>query len=799
MERGTYQQAAKALVAQMTVVEAASMLLHQAPAIDRLGILEYNWWNEGLHGVARAGTATVYPQSIGLAATFDPELLRETADQIATETRAKYNAAQAQGDWDQYKGLTLWAPNINIFRDPRWGRGHETYGEDPCLTAMLSDAFIRGLQGDGQHLKTAACAKHFAVHSGPEALRHCFDAVVSEKDLQETYLPAFQSAVQNAQVEAVMGGYNKINGEPACCNERLLVQLLRQEWGFQGHVVSDCFAVKNFHEEHHFTETPAQSASLAVRRGCDLNCGCTYEHLLEGLEQGLITEEEIRTSAERVMTTRLKLGMFDPNCEFNTIPYTAVGQRSHRDMALKAAEESMVLLKNNGILPLDRKNIHTLAVIGPNAYSQVALHANYHGDSDHYITNLEGIRKVAGESIRVLYSKGCDLFRLADDPLCKPGRLHSEAVAAASCADAVILCLGLDETLEGEQGDAGNAFASGDKKNLLLPQSQRELAQKILATGKPVIIAINGGSPLDLSAYEEKAAAIVQCWYPGQSGGEALGNILFGKVNPSGKLPISFCYDAHPIPDFTDYRMAGRTYKFLTTAPWYPFGYGLSYSKFDCRDTALNGTELTVTVDNLGPYDGEQVLQCYARFEGKAFEKPRCQLAAVQRIHLATGESKKLQLQVPRKALESVLKDGSRKLLDGDYTLFVGFSQPDQRSMALTGQKPQAIRLQICNEEIRTATPVEYEPLTYADNTCYAAKLEVGSSYGLHSLVRALMENSATANILTEIFPHIFAGPMAGTLSKLNIALQDLVNALGDKIDPQKLSELEMRLKGVKE
>lgn len=798
MDRSRYQQAAKKLVARMTVEEAASMLLHQAPAVERLGIPAYNWWNEGLHGVARAGTATVYPQSIGLAATFDPDLLWAAADQIATEARAKYNAAQAQGDKDQYKGLTLWAPNINIFRDPRWGRGHETYGEDPYLTASLSDAFIQGLQGDGEYLKTAACAKHFAVHSGPEALRHHFDAVVTEKDLQETYLPAFRSVVQNAQVEAVMGGYNKINGEPACCHERLLGKLLREEWGFQGHVVSDCFAVKNFHEEHHYTETPAQSASLAVRRGCDLNCGCTYEHLLEGLEQGLITEEEIRTSAQRVMATRFALGMFDPACEFNQIPYTAVGQPAHRETARKAAEESMVLLKNDGILPLDRERIHTLAMIGPNAYSQAVLHANYHGDSDCYITNLEGIRNAAGKGVRVLYSKGCDLFRLADDPLCKPGRLHSEALAAANCADAVILCLGLDETLEGEQGDAGNAFASGDKKDLLLPPPQRELVRKILGTGKPVILCINSGSPLDLSAYEEKSAAIVQCWYPGQSGGEALGRLLFGEANPSGKLPVTFYYDRQPIPDFTDYRMAGRTYKFVEAAPWYPFGYGLSYSRFICRGVSLNGLELTATVENQGPYDGAQVLQCYARYEGDAFEKPRCGLAGFRRVWLTKGANETVRLQIPQKALESVGEDGGRTLPDGEYTLFVGFSQPDERSVALTGQKPQAIGLRVHNGVAIVEGPKDYAPLRYADSACYAAEIVEGGGFGLHSLVSELLADSAAADVLTELFPHIFAGPMGESLKKLNISVQDLANAVGDKMETQKLSELETRLKRVK-
>ncbi|MCD7858968.1 MAG: glycoside hydrolase family 3 C-terminal domain-containing protein [Firmicutes bacterium] len=724
MDRANNQRLAAELVARMSVEEAASMLLYDSPAVERLGIPAYNWWSEGLHGVARAGTATVYPQAIGLAASFDADMVHQVADQIATEARAKYNVARAQGDTDQYKGLTFWSPNINIFRDPRWGRGQETYGEDPCLTAALGKAYITGMQGDGKYLKAAACAKHFAVHSGPEALRYRFDAVVSEKDMQETYLPAFRCAVQEAGVEAVVGAYNAVNGEPACCSERLLVRLLRHEWGFEGHVVSDCGAIKNIHEAHHYTASPAESASLAVRRGCDLNCGCTYEHLLEGLRQGLITEQEIRTSAERLLATRFALGMFDPSCEWNRVPYTAVGQRTHRDTARRAAEESIVLLKNAGILPLRRQELQTIAVIGPNAYSHVALYANYHGDSDSYITDLEGIRKAAGEGIRVLYSQGCDIFRAVDDRLCKPGRLYSEAVAAASCSDAVILCLGLDASMEGEQGDASNSSASGDKTDLLLPEPQRILAQKILALGKPVIVCIHSGSPLDLSAFEEKTAAILQCWYPGQSGGEALGRILFGEVNPSGKLPVSFYYDSQPLPDFGDYRMAGRSYKFVHAAPWYPFGFGLSYSRFRCHAAAGSGWEISATVENSGAFDGAQVLQCYTCYLGEAFEKPRCQLIAFRRVFLKAGRSCELCIPVSASALETVLGDGSRRLLDGEYLIFLGFSQPDERSVALMGQKPQAIRWRIGGGEILAAEPADYEPLAYADRACYALRDE---------------------------------------------------------------------------
>lgn len=703
--RSIYRKSAENLVAKMTVQEAASQLLHHAPAIERLGIPEYNWWNEALHGVARAGTATVFPQAIGMAATFDPAFLKKEAEIIAEEARAKYNAAQAEGDTDIYKGLTCWSPNINIFRDPRWGRGHETYGEDPFLTGKMGKAFIEGLQGDGKYLKVASCAKHLAVHSGPEALRHEFDAVVSEKDLRETYLPAFEVAVKEANVEAVMGAYNRVNGEPACANEHLLVDILRGEWDFHGHVVSDCWAVKNFHEEHHFTSRPAESASIAVRRGCDLNCGCTYENLLAGLQEGLITEEEIRESAVRVMTTRYALGMFDENCEYNKIPYSVVGQKSHREMALKAAEESIVLLKNDGILPLNKENIHNVAVIGPNAYSTSALYANYHGDSDEYMANLEGIRKFVGEDIRVFYSKGCDLFEKSWESMSQITRMFSETVAVAKCSDVVVLCVGLDETLEGEQGDASNSDASGDKKNLLLPKSQQLLIEKIIGLGKPVILVINSGSSLDLSAYEPKVSAIVQAWYSGQRGGDALANILFGKTNPSGKLPVTFYYNVQPLPDFTDYHMAGRTYKFIKEAPWYPFGYGLSYSKFSYDNLQVSveedGLQVCVNVTNTSQRDGAEITQCYLRQEDEAFEKPHHKLVGFKRTVIAANETKNISIYIPRKELETVQRDGRRICMDGNYMLFVGTCQPEERSVALTKEKPLAIQLSIVGGHVQ--------------------------------------------------------------------------------------------------
>ena len=509
MNRNLAREKAQALVAKMTVEEAASQLRYDAPAIEHLGIPAYNWWNEALHGVARAGTATSFPQAIGIAAAFDPELVRELGDVAATEGRAKYNASAAHGDRDIYKGLTFWSPNVNIFRDPRWGRGHETYGEDPCLTGELGKAYVRGLQGEGETMKSAACAKHFAVHSGPEALRHHFNAVASAKDMAETYLPAFRDLVVDAGVEAVMGAYNRTNGEPCCGSKSLIVDLLRGEWGFEGHFVSDCWAIRDFHEHHQVTDTPEESAALALENGCDVNCGNTYIYMMKAYEKGLVTEAQIRQAAVRLFTTRYLLGIMEGS-EYDQIPYTAVECREHIAKAREASEKCCVLLKNDGMLPFDKEKIKTLAVIGPNANSRQALIGNYHGTSSRYVTVLEGIQDEAGDDVRVLYAQGSHLFRNREENLGQPDDRIAEAVAAAELSDAVVLVVGLDETLEGEEGDTGNAAASGDKLDLLLPESQRKLMDAVLAVGKPTTIVLMAGSAIDLgdagdtSAYENK-------------------------------------------------------------------------------------------------------------------------------------------------------------------------------------------------------------------------------------------------------------------------------------------------------
>ena len=694
MNREEARKKAEALVAQMDVLEAASQLRYDAPAIERLGIPAYNWWNEALHGVARAGTATSFPQAIALAAAFDPELLQRLGDVAATEGRAKYNEAAAQGDRDIYKGLTFWSPNINIFRDPRWGRGHETYGEDPHLTTQLGKAYIHGLQGDGEYLKSAACAKHFAVHSGPEALRHSFNVDVDPKDLWETYLPAFEAAVKEADVESVMGAYNAVNGEPCCGSTLLLKEILREKWGFEGHVVSDCWAVRDFHENHKVTDSPSESTAMALKAGTDLNCGCTYRCLITALAEKRVTEEEIRQSAVRLFTTRYLLGIMGEHTEYDCIPYTAVECKEHLAAAREAAEKSIVLLKNNGILPLNRQDYPTIGVIGPNADSRVALIGNYHGTSSRYITVLEGIQDAVGEEGRVLYSQGCHLFKDRVEPLAQENDRLSEALTVARNSDVTVLVLGLDETLEGEEGDTGNADASGDKQSLLLPEPQRILAEAVLDTGKPVILCVMAGSALDVSRYEGRAAAVLQLWYPGARGGRTVADILFGKVSPSGKLPVTFYYNSalEQMPPFTDYTMRERTYRYYTGKPLYPFGYGLTYG--DTRATAVTADRAAarVTVRNDGADTGD-VIQLYIRDNGSADAPVNPVLCGFQRVFLKQGQELEVEIPIDPNAFTVVNARGERIDGSGSWTLYAGFGQPNSRTEELTGKACVSCRI----------------------------------------------------------------------------------------------------------
>lgn len=690
MDRNEARRQAEALVNQMTLPEKASQLRYDAPAIPRLNIPAYNWWGEALHGVARAGTATVFPQAIGLAATFDGDLVERVAEVIATEARAKYNAQSAHEDRDIYKGLTFWSPNVNVFRDPRWGRGQETYGEDPYLTSRLGVRFVRGLQGSGKYLKTAACAKHYAVHSGPESLRHEFDAVVSKKDMAETYLPAFQALVREADVESVMGAYNRVNGEPACGSKTLLSNILREAWGFEGHVVSDCWAIRDFHTRHMVTKTAPESAALAIQNGCDLNCGITYLHLLEAVQEGLVTEEQITRSAVRVMTTRFMLGLFDPDCEYNEIDPLTNDCDTHAEMALTAAQKSMVLLKNDGLLPLSLDKLSTIAVIGPNANRHACLEGNYNGISSRYVTFLEGIRAACDpEKVRVLYGEGCHLFKDRVSDLSGPDDRIAEAVSLAERADVAVLYLGLDPTLEGEEGDTGNQFFSGDKKDLELPDSQRRLLSAVIATGKPVVTVIAAGSALRV----EEGNAVLMAWYPGQAGGTALANILFGVVSPSGRLPVTFYDGVDELPDFCDYKMEGHTYRYFLGKTLYPFGYGLSFAHFQYSDAAFADGKLSATVQNAGGILAEEIVQAYIKPEGSMFAPPNASLCGFARVTLNPGEVKRVEIPIAREAFCTVNDEGVWEQDAHMFTLYIGGSQPDARSEELTGSKPIAVKV----------------------------------------------------------------------------------------------------------
>ncbi len=691
MDASTARQKAKTLVDQMTVEEAASQLRYDAPAIPRLGIPAYNWWNEALHGVARAGTATVFPQAIAMAATFDAPFLRREADAIADEGRAKYAASTAHGDRDIYKGLTFWSPNINIFRDPRWGRGQETYGEDPYLTSRMGVAFIQGLQGDGEHLKAAACAKHFAAHSGPEAVRHEFDAQVSPKDLWETYLPAFEAAVIEAHVEAVMGAYNCTNGEPCCASKTLMADILRGQWGFDGHYVSDCWALADIHEHHHVTDSAVESAALAIHNGCDLNCGITYLHLLLAYRDGLVSEAEIRQSAERVLATRVKLGILLEGSEYDGIRPLDNDTDAHNALAREAARQAMVLLKNDGTLPLDADKLSTVAVIGPNATSIACLEGNYNGTSGRYVTYLQGVQNACSGKARVLYAQGCHLYSAKPDSLAAEDRRMAEAIQAAQDADAVILCLGLDATMEGEEGDAGNAFASGDKLDLELPEVQRRLLAAVIATGTPVVTVVSAGSALRV----EDGNAVLYAWYPGQAGGDALADLLFGRVSPSGKLPLTLYRSIDQLPPFEEYAMTGRTYRYFTGEPLYPFGYGLSYARYAYSDARYADGLLTVTVCNKGDRDAAEIVEVYAQPESSPFAPPNPSLCAFARVMLAPGQSRSVCLPLGKDAFTVVDADGRRVSGGKRYTLYVGGSQPDPRSVELAGASPLAVSVEL--------------------------------------------------------------------------------------------------------
>jgi beta-glucosidase len=671
------------LVSRLTLEEKAAQMVHNAAAVERLGIPEYNWWTECLHGVARAGQATVFPQAIALAATFDTDLMHRLADAIADEVRAKHHQAARQGNRMQYFGLTCWSPNINIFRDPRWGRGQETYGEDPHLTARMGVAFCKGLQGSHpRYFKTIATPKHFAVHSGPEPKRHSFNARVSQRDLHETYLPAFKACVREAGAFSVMGAYSRTNDEPCCASKALLVDILREAWGFEGYVVSDCGAIRHIHDHHKVTSSPTESVALALTNGCDLNCGSVYPMLVRAVKKGLLSEEQVDACLRRVLRARFRLGMFDPpeQVPYAKTPPEAVECDAHRRLAREAARKSIVLLKNqDDLLPL-RRDLAKIAVVGPTAYNLRMQHANYYGYSAYMTTILEGILAKATPGTQVDYAPLCSLTGQQPIDEHKLGMLTRDA-------DVVIAAMGFTAEIEGESGlvdPEAQSEGGGDRLNITVPGRQRELLEKLVATGKPVVLVVTSGSPVDLSWEAENVNAIVMAWYPGQAG-DAVADVLFGDVNPAGRLPVTVVKSMDQLPDFEDYAMAGRTYRFMDAEPLYRFGYGLSYTSFAYSDIRLSGEEIgrgdsvvvTARVTNTGVRAGEEVVQLYVRDVEASVPVPLRHLEGFQRVRLAPGETKTVSFTLTPEQLSAYDDDGQPFVEPGEFQVSVGGGQPD--------------------------------------------------------------------------------------------------------------------------
>lgn len=671
------------LISRLTPEEKAAQMQNFTPAVERLGIPAYNWWNECLHGVGRSqDKVTVFPQAIGLAATFDPEGVERMGGIIAAEARAIYNEANRSGKSGmQYKGLTFWTPNINIFRDPRWGRGQETYGEDPFLTGLLGKAMVCGLQGrDTAHLKVSACAKHFAVHSGPESSRHVFDAGVSDYDLWDTYLPAFRDLVVDARVSAVMGAYNRFRGEPCCASDLLLLDILRGYWGFTGYVTSDCGAIDDFFRNHRTHPDAATAAADAVIHTTDLDCGQVFAHLPEAMQRGLIDEREIDEALARLLTIRFQLGMFDPeeNDPYATLPYSVLESPAHKAHALRLAQESMVLLKNDGILPLQH-NLTRIVVLGPNADNPEVQLGNYNGFPSEIVTPLEGIRAKTGAE--VLYLQASDYT----EATCAGGEIDR----ALEGADLAIFVGGISPRLEGEEGDAGRnapeGFAGGDRTSIRLPRAQTEVMRHIHEAGIPLVFVSMSGSALAFPWEAEHADAILQAWYGGQTAGTAVADILWGDCNPSGRLPVTFYADDSQLPDFTDYSMRGRTYRYFAGEPLYPFGFGLSYSTF-AYDTPIcrtrrprTGEPITITtrVRNTGVRTGEEVVQLYLCHPDAPEPKPIRALKGVRRITLRPGEAQTVEFTLMPRDLALVQPDGRSVCAPGTIRCYIGGTQPD--------------------------------------------------------------------------------------------------------------------------
>ncbi|MDX1939743.1 MAG: glycoside hydrolase family 3 N-terminal domain-containing protein [Saprospiraceae bacterium] len=676
------------LISKLTLEEKAHQMMHSSPAIPRLGIPAYNWWSEALHGVGRSGTATVFPQAIGLGATFDENLVRRVASAISDEARAMYNAAAAKGYHQQYGGLTFWTPNINIFRDPRWGRGQETYGEDPYLMARLGVAFVQGLQGNNpNYLKVAACAKHFAVHSGPERLRHEFDAIASPKDMRETYLPAFKALV-DAGVETVMCAYNATNGEPCCANNFLLNEVLRKEWGFKGHVVSDCWAIVDFYAQngHKTVATQAEAVALAVKHGVNLNCGDEYPALVEAVQKGLITEKEIDAALAVLLRTRFKLGLFDPKEKnpYNTIKTDVINSAAHRQLAKEAALKSIVLLKNNGVLPL-KNDLAKFFITGPNAANIDAVIGNYYGVNPNVVTILEGLAGAIAKGSQLQYRPGTLLDRSNVNPI-------DWTTSNAGTSDATFVVMGITGLIEGEEGESIASPHFGDRLDYNLPQNQIDFLKKIRAGHtRPVIAIVTGGSPMNLAEVHELADAVILCWYPGEEGGNAVADVIFGKAAPSGRLPITFPKSFDQLPPYEDYSMKGRTYRYMEAEPLYPFGFGLSYTKFSYAPLKLSAAkikknqpvEVETTLTNTGKMEAEEVVQLYISDLEASVAAPLYTLQGIKRVKLKPGASAVVKFTVTPEMMQIVNEKGEKVIESGQFRVSIGGSLPGNRSVAL--------------------------------------------------------------------------------------------------------------------
>jgi beta-glucosidase len=679
------------LIRKLTLEQKIAQMIYNSPAIPELNIPAYNWWNESLHGVARSGVATIFPQAIALGASFDEDLLLNVSSAISDEARAMYNAAVAKGYHQQHGGLTFWTPNINIFRDPRWGRGQETYGEDPYLTAHLGVAFVRGLQGnDPRYLKVAACAKHFAVHSGPERLRHEFNAVASPKDLRETYLPAFKALV-GAKVEAVMCAYNRTNGAPCCANSFLLQEVLRKEWGFTGHIVSDCWAITDFYHGHNVVANQAEAAALAVKSGVSLDCGNEFPGLLDAVKQGLIQEKQIDDALATLLKTRFKLGMFDP-ADKNPFAFTpeVINSPANRALARKAAQEGIVLLKNNGVLPL-KNSLSNYFVTGPTAASVDALLGNYYGVNPNVVTILEGLSGAIAPGSQLQYRPGILLDRDNANPI-------DWASSVARECDATLVVMGLTGALEGEEGESIASHDFGDRLDYNLPKNQIDFLKKLRKdNSKPIIAIVTGGSPMNLAEVHEIADAVVLAWYPGEEGGNAIADVVFGKVSPSGRLPITFPKSFDQLPAYEDYSMNGRTYRFMQKEPLYPFGYGLSYSKFTYSAITLSSAsvgrsesvEVSATVTNSGSVTADEVVQLYLTDVQASVRVPLYALKGIRRLHLAPGVSQPVRFTITPDMLAVITEKGESVMEPGAFRVFIGGALPGARSEALGASPAQ--------------------------------------------------------------------------------------------------------------